>query len=364
MGGDFLYRWGNPIGYDAGTELDQQLFLQHDAQWIPPGLPGEGNVLLFNNGGQGRLWSTVDEIETTVDGNGHYPQPAPGVAHGPSAASWFYIADPTGDFYASFISGAQRLPNGNTLICSGPQGRLFEVTTAGEIVWEYISPVGNAGPVAQGEAADGNNVFRCTRISADYAGLQGRDLTPGPPIELYPVSIAAASHAPLAPRSDDSVIVTAIIAADSGLMVAELYVDTGNGYESIALLDDGAHDDGLAGDSLFGAVLAPIAESTLVSYYIYCEDSIGGVTSNPANPPATTYSFMVLPGYECGDIDHAGDGMNISDLVWLVDFMFTGGPPPPVLEAADVNGSGAIDIADLVYVVDFMFNGGPPPVCE
>ena len=43
-------------------------------------------------------------------------------------------------FYSPFISGAQRLPNGNTLICSGVKGRLFEVTRDGEIVWEYMSP--------------------------------------------------------------------------------------------------------------------------------------------------------------------------------------------------------------------------------
>ncbi len=40
MGGDLLYRWGNPQAYDAGSADDQTLFLQHDAQWIRPGLPG------------------------------------------------------------------------------------------------------------------------------------------------------------------------------------------------------------------------------------------------------------------------------------------------------------------------------------
>ncbi|MDH3892256.1 MAG: PKD domain-containing protein [candidate division Zixibacteria bacterium] len=61
--------------------------------------------------------------------------------------------------------------------------------------------------------------------------------------------------------------------------------------------------------------------------------------------------------------DDAGGNIDISDLVYLVDFMFTGGPPPPCPEAGNVDGSidGTIDISDLVYLVDFMFTGGPPP---
>ena len=66
-----------------------------------------------------------------------------------------------------------------------------------------------------------------------------------------------------------------------------------------------------------------------------------------------------------------GDVIDISDLVYLVDYMFTGGPAPQCWEEANVDGSGPInppldgpadiDISDLVYLVDFMFTGGPPP---
>ena len=55
------------------------------------------------------------------------------------------------------------------------------------------------------------------------------------------------------------------------------------------------------------------------------------------------------------------DGTDISDLVYLVNYMFNSGPPPPIFEEADVNADGSIDIADLVYLVDWMFNGGPAP---
>ena len=63
-----------------------------------------------------------------------------------------------------------------------------------------------------------------------------------------------------------------------------------------------------------------------------------------------------------GNIDgDAGDVIDISNLVWLVDYMFTGGPPPPSMEEGNIDGIGAIDISDLVYLVDYMFIGGSPP---
>ena len=49
-GGDILYRWGNPQAYHAGDVSDQAFYNQHDAQWIEAGSPGEGNILVFNNG--------------------------------------------------------------------------------------------------------------------------------------------------------------------------------------------------------------------------------------------------------------------------------------------------------------------------
>jgi hypothetical protein len=56
------------------------------------------------------------------------------------------------------------------------------------------------------------------------------------------------------------------------------------------------------------------------------------------------------------------DQIDISDLVYLVDYMFTGGPAPTCFEEADMDCSGGIlDIADLVYLVDYMFNLGRPP---
>ena len=190
-GGDLLYRWGNPLQYKIGTAASQMLLQQHDTEWIPAGRPGAGNILIYNNG-IGRGYSTVDEIVPPVDAAGNYSRSS-GTAFGPSTLYWTYRAPTPADFYSAEISGAQRLPNGNTLICEGVKGNLFEVTSAGEIVWRYMCPVTDTGPLSQGDSipvdpvrADQymNAVFQVDRYAADYTGLVGRDLTPGGTIEL------------------------------------------------------------------------------------------------------------------------------------------------------------------------------------
>src|SRR5262249_12700676 len=115
-GGDLLYRWGNPRAYRAGAVKDQRLFGQHDSHWIAKGLPGEGHVLVFNNGMRrtGGAYSSVEEIVLPVAANGRYEY-TPGKAFGPERPVWTYAAPKRTDFYAPFISGAARLPNGNTL---------------------------------------------------------------------------------------------------------------------------------------------------------------------------------------------------------------------------------------------------------
>ncbi|MCP4120610.1 MAG: arylsulfotransferase, partial [Bacteroidetes bacterium] len=123
--------------------------------WIPDGYPGEGNILIFNNGsGRSPSYSNILEITPTMNADNSYCQNE--TTPYEAEETWDYTAETATDFYAKNISGAQRLPNGNTLICSGPDGYLFEVTSEGETVWEYDY--------------DGS-VFRATRYAEDYAGL-------------------------------------------------------------------------------------------------------------------------------------------------------------------------------------------------
>ncbi|MHB1557575.1 MAG: aryl-sulfate sulfotransferase [Isosphaeraceae bacterium] len=147
-GGDLLYRYGNPVAYRAGTRADRKLFNQHNTHWIPAGLPGAGHLMLFNNGGKrpDGPYSTVDELVLPVDAQGHYTR-QPGKPFGPDAPVWRYSAPRKSDFFSSFISGAQRLPNGNTLICSGANGTIFEVTSDKTIVWKYINPFKGDTPI-------------------------------------------------------------------------------------------------------------------------------------------------------------------------------------------------------------------------
>ena len=86
---------------------------------------------------------------------------------------WEYRADNPVDFYSTYISSAQRLPNGNTLIDEGATGRFFEVTPNKEIVWEYISPFYSQ---CDNRFANMNAVFRIHRYSYNYPGLEGKKL--------------------------------------------------------------------------------------------------------------------------------------------------------------------------------------------
>ncbi len=75
-------------------------------------------------------------------------------------------------------------------------------------------------------------------------------------------------------------------------------------------------------------------------------------------------SVVVTGAYLCGDANGDWNGPDITDLVYLVQFMFGGGPEPPAVAAADCTGDGTLDIGDLVCLVAFMFQSGPPPECS
>ena len=197
--GDLLYRWGNPQTYGRGTEEDRVFYQQHDAHW----LLGEGpaadsisdpalTVLVYNNGngrpsGDG---SSVDELilpwDDVTDSYTLPPADDLTVPFGPDTLDWMWPELPSMDFHSHNISGSQRQPNGNTLICEGSKGHLFEITPSGEIVWEYYTAYNQFGPISQGDNPFGNATFRAYRYGPDFAGFEGRDMTPGDPVEANP----------------------------------------------------------------------------------------------------------------------------------------------------------------------------------
>ena len=173
MGGDLLYRWGNPAAYDSGTAEDRQLFLAHDVHWIAEGLNGAGNLLIFNNGDAeyDRPYSSAIEIAPPLNEDGLYDLAAEVMP------LWEYRAEPPEGMFSRYISSVDRLPSGNTLINVGGEGRFIEITSSGSIIWEYINPyTGFLGTDIVG--LQPNSVFRIGHYPPSYAGFAGHNLTP------------------------------------------------------------------------------------------------------------------------------------------------------------------------------------------
>ncbi|MBK8979154.1 MAG: aryl-sulfate sulfotransferase [Planctomycetes bacterium] len=171
-GGDLLYRWGNPAAYRAGSAAEQQLFFQHDPQFVPPGRPGAGHLTLFNN-----RWPTgsqIWEIALPIGADGGFVRGAGG-RYGPLGPLWTF-AD--GEMNSPAVSGAERLPNGNTLVCSGTQPWLLEVDPAGQIVWQYLP---NAPIVFHAHYVERSLWADTSELSSARGGVAGFRLLAGTP---------------------------------------------------------------------------------------------------------------------------------------------------------------------------------------
>jgi len=138
MGGDILYRWGNPMNYGRGTIEDKMLIGQHDVNWIDAEYPGAGNIIIFNNGavtgfGQDGTLSSIVEITPPVNSEGAFEINSID-PFGPLIPVWTYISNS----FSDIMSGARRLPNGNTFVTVARELRLLEVDYSGNLVWEYV----------------------------------------------------------------------------------------------------------------------------------------------------------------------------------------------------------------------------------
>jgi hypothetical protein len=156
--GKVVWRLGPDFGESKELRAIRQIIGQHHAHIIPKGLPGAGNVLVFDNGGASGYGFTNP---TALDGANAFARASSRVLEiNPVTLElvWSY-AGPR--FYSSNISGAQRLPNGNTLVTEGANGRLFEVTREGRIVWEYMYPQFSG-------ANNSNAVYRGYRLPYDW----------------------------------------------------------------------------------------------------------------------------------------------------------------------------------------------------
>ena len=198
-GGDLLYRWGNPaINNLTDATHKEMLWQQHCATWIPSNCPGAGHILIHDNG-IGRAspaYTSIDEIVPTVDANGFYTGQS-NAYFGPTNYFWQYTNSQATNYFSPEISGAQRQPNGDTLITWGTRGILFEVNSNLQSIWQYINPV-TTTPLAQGSTIPFdpnsntnfplqtlNEVFKAHRYPTNFPGFAGKDLTPRSTIETY-----------------------------------------------------------------------------------------------------------------------------------------------------------------------------------
>jgi len=188
-GGDLLYRWGNPMAYDRGEVSDQQLFFNHGAHWIGPGLSPDdsdhGKIMVFNNRVEPDV-SAVDIIVPPIDAQGNYTldgnSPFLPVEH----EQRFATAVPT-DFSSPGQGSAQKLSTGNVLVCSARQGWTFQLRPDSSIAWSYKIPMINGIPVAQGtDAMNGTIMFQAEWVPLDDPRIEGRDLSVTSFIELDP----------------------------------------------------------------------------------------------------------------------------------------------------------------------------------
>ncbi|KAK3259499.1 hypothetical protein CYMTET_31503, partial [Cymbomonas tetramitiformis] len=204
-GGDILYRWGNPDAYNHGSPGNQVLFGPNSVSVIPHGYPGGGHVLVLNNGLHRKeslynldhlRFSTVHEFKLPRSDTGAFRDLKMGRIdiYEPTVfdQEWIFEAIPRTKVYSAVMGSAQRLPNGNTLIMvSLPHSAMFEITMAGQLVWEWdaYSAYSWAQNVshASGEDSDPDQpeyytedaplpfAFQVHRTPIDFVGIKALD---------------------------------------------------------------------------------------------------------------------------------------------------------------------------------------------
>ncbi len=151
------------IGNKTLPRAVDQISGQHNAHLIAKGLPGAGNLLLYDD-----------------EGGAGFPPAALGIYAGSRILEidpvkkqivWQYTGEssgrPTWSFFTSFVSNAARLPNGNTLITEGMNGRIFQITPDGTIVWEYVTPyVGHS--VVDGKQFESSLIYRAQPVPYNW----------------------------------------------------------------------------------------------------------------------------------------------------------------------------------------------------
>jgi len=163
-GGAIVWRMGPDYRQSAELAKVGQVIGQHHPHFIPQGLPGAGNLLVFDNGGKsGYGWATP-AAPNAVGSVGRSSSRVLEINPATLEIAWEYSVAgiEAFRFFSHYVSNAQRLPNGNTMINEGADGRLIEVTAGGEIVWEYVSPYFGK------QVGSRNTIFRAHRVPYEW----------------------------------------------------------------------------------------------------------------------------------------------------------------------------------------------------
>jgi hypothetical protein len=172
--GRIVWRLGPDFGASPQLRAIRQIVGQHHAHLIPKGLPGAGNLMVFDNGGSSGYGPASG---MAPEGRGVYARATSRVLEIDPVSLKLVWSYTNPRFFSTNISGAQRLPNGNTLITAGAGGRVFEVARDGAIVWEYMFPLFSGANAS-------NAVYRAYRVPYDWipqlARPAERRVTPPP----------------------------------------------------------------------------------------------------------------------------------------------------------------------------------------
>ena len=161
--GHIVWRMGPDMRETPEQLAIGQIIGQHHAHLIPKGLPGEGNLMVFDNGGSSGYGMpspiAPQGVNTLARANSRVLEIDP-VA---MKRVWMYNG---AGFFSTNISSAQRLPNGNTLITEGAGGRVFEVTPDSKTVWEFMN--------ANGANGRPNTIYRAYRVPFSWLPQLGK----------------------------------------------------------------------------------------------------------------------------------------------------------------------------------------------
>lgn len=170
--GKIVWKLGPDYNENAQSRAIGWIIGPNHAHMIPKGLPGEGDILLFDNGGPagyGRATPvSCSGVNHAVRDYSRVLQINPVTLE----ITWKYTPEEAGHvlgldgykFSSAYAGSVQRLTNGNTLITEGSDGRIFEVTAEHEIVWEYINPYYST----IGNSFQTNMVYRAYRVPYDW----------------------------------------------------------------------------------------------------------------------------------------------------------------------------------------------------